>query len=191
MSLHCVDKGYSSYQFPFDLCAVDAILFKIQFIPGFESRRTPHPVHCNKTMEKHVFMLFQCRGVLILPLKVTGPWCYRKAFGLLSFLSVAPRLLGSGVTLSLPLLGVWEPSPWILLLTPSSHCCCHSCTVWNSLETSTVDSKLTLLFWQRPKPPRCFLLTPGSGCTQCFVRLNPQFQLPQLTCLPNTSVCLN
>lgn len=79
MSLHCVDKGYSSYQFPFDFSAVGAVLFFIQFIPGFESRGTPHPVHCYKTMEKTMYLwFFKCKGILIPLLKVTGPQYYRK-----------------------------------------------------------------------------------------------------------------
>lgn len=71
-------------------------------------------------------------------------------------------------------------------------CCFCSSRVWNSLETQTVDSKLKLLFWQRPKPPRCFLLTIGSGRTQCFVRLSSEFQLQQLTrvCLTHLSVSI-
>lgn len=111
------------------------------------------------------------------------------AFGPLSCLAMVPM--------------PWDPELWILLgaqdrlLAHSWRSWCYSCCfcssrVWNSLETQTVDSKLMLLFWQRPKPPRCFLLTIGSGRTQCFVRLSSEFQLQQLTrvCLTHLSVSI-
>jgi len=86
---------------------------------------------------------------------------------------------------------------WIWFLEHSWRYLCYSfysytSGVWNSPETWIVNSKLTLLFWQRPKPPRCFLLTLGSGCTQCFVRWSPEFQLQQLTfvCLTHLSVSI-